>query len=99
MEKSDPIHVTGLIVGSRRGLNRELYMKRGLNWINPFDLHKQLIVLNLGIGVGFDYAAVLVEGPTRLSFKGQVNIAGYQGGMDVDVDVTKAAAVLRIEPT
>ncbi|KIL83899.1 hypothetical protein FAVG1_12876 [Fusarium avenaceum] len=65
MDKSDPIHVTGLIVGSLRGLNRQLYMKRGLKWINPFDLHKQLIDLNLGIGVGFDYATVLVEGPTN----------------------------------
>lgn len=35
---------------------------------------------------------------SRISFKGQVNIAEYQGGMDVDVDVTKATAVLRIEP-
>ncbi|KAH7310920.1 hypothetical protein B0I35DRAFT_439890 [Stachybotrys elegans] len=97
MEQSDPIHVTGLIVGSLKGVNGELYMEPDSRWANPFNLHKELIVSNLGIGVGFDYATVLVVGPTRLSFKGQVNIAEYQGNMDVGVDVTKAAAVLRIE--
>ncbi|KAM0514405.1 hypothetical protein ACHAPE_006698 [Trichoderma viride] len=97
MEQSDPIHVTGLIVGNLKGANGELFMEPDSRWANPFNLHKELIVSNLGVGVGFDYATVLVVGPTRLSFKGQVNIAEYQGNMDVGVDVTKAAAVLRIE--
>lgn len=33
-------------------------------WINPFNLNKELIVSNLGIEAGFDYATVFEIGPT-----------------------------------
>lgn len=33
-------------------------------WINPFGLNKELVVSNLGIGAGFDYATVFETGPT-----------------------------------
>lgn len=35
------------------------YMDPDSKWINPFDLHKEIIVANLGVGVGVSYAVGL----------------------------------------
>jgi hypothetical protein len=39
-------------------------MDANSQWINPFGLNDALIVSDLGIGAGFDYATVLETGPT-----------------------------------
>lgn len=39
-------------------------MDTNSRWTNPFGLNDALVVSNLGIGAGFDYATVLEVGPT-----------------------------------
>ncbi|KAI1451228.1 hypothetical protein F4805DRAFT_464043 [Annulohypoxylon moriforme] len=97
MEDSDPILVKGMVVGTVRGAGGALLMDPDSRWINPFNLNKELIVSNLSIEAGFDYATVLETGPTLFALRGQVNVGKYGFRMDVGVDVTKAAAVLRAE--
>ncbi|GAP86904.1 hypothetical protein SAMD00023353_2400470 [Rosellinia necatrix] len=97
MEDSDPFSVQGIIVGTFTGAHGALVMDPSSQWINPFSLNKELIVSNLGIEIGFDYATVFVVGPTRFALKGQLNIREYQYLMNVGVDVTKAAGVLNVE--
>ncbi|KAI0887862.1 uncharacterized protein GGS22DRAFT_197773 [Annulohypoxylon maeteangense] len=97
MENSDPIHVNGILFGTVREAGGLLVMDPNSQWINPFNLNKALIISNLGIEAGFNYATVLQLGPTRFALKGQVNIGDYKFCMDMGIDVTKAATVLRIE--
>ena len=38
-------------------------MDKNDRWINPFKLNEKVTVLKLGVGTGFNYATVMVQGP------------------------------------
>lgn len=38
-------------------------MKKGDLWRNPFGLNERVVISGLGVGTGFKYATVYVQGP------------------------------------
>ncbi|KAL3247338.1 hypothetical protein ABHI18_012444 [Aspergillus niger] len=95
LEHSDPVQVQGVVIGTISGASGCLLMKPDTRWVNPFNLNRELMVSNLGIEAGFEYATVFELGPTHFALKGNISVGRYEFDLNVGVDVTKAAAVLR----
>ncbi|KAK2754427.1 hypothetical protein FQN54_007071 [Arachnomyces sp. PD_36] len=89
-DDQDLIRVKGSVIGDALGAEGSLIMKDNDTWVNPFKLNKSIVLSKLGVGAGFKYATVLINGPDRLEASGKVQIGNaFTGGMVMSLGLDK----------